>query len=411
MPFNVGDLVALRADRKRVGPVLEVLAPIGLISRYRVFHGNADLAVYAEDQLVAVSHESPEELVVRALAEGQWLNTAEFRARLTAARLSNPQTDALYALHAARIKFIPFQFKPLLRFLAADEPRILIADEVGVGKTIEAGLILKELNARRNLRRVLVICPKALTNKWRAELRRFDENFTVLTADTLAHCLKETDLEGEWPEQFGRAIVNLELFRQQEYLEGTKVRLGLSNLSPPPQFDLLVLDEAHHVRNTTTSSHRLLRILCDNADGVVFLSATPVHVGSENLFSLLSLLRPDQFLDQSTFADMVEPNAHILEAMRYVRAGDQQPDWRTLAAGALRKALGTNWGERILAPDPRFSHCVGKLECSEEFLAEDERIRCLRDLEETHTLSHLINRTRRRDIGEFTVRGREHDRN
>jgi superfamily II DNA or RNA helicase len=405
MAFKVGDLVALRADRKRVGPVLEILTPIGSISRYRVFHGNADFAVYAEDQLIQVIQESTEQAVVRALAERQWLTTPEFRARLTSARLSNPQTDALYALHAARIKFIPFQFKPLLRFLAADQPRILIADEVGVGKTIEAGLILKELNARRNLRRVLILCPKALTSKWRAELRRFDENFTVLSADTLMHCLKETHLEGEWPEQFGRAIVNLELFRQTEYLDGTKNMIGLANLSPPPQFDLVILDEAHHVRNTTTSSHRLLRYLCDNADGVVFLSATPVHVGSVNLFSLLSLLRPDQFLDQSTFYEMVEPNTYILEAMRYVRAGDQTANWSLSAAEALRKAIATSWGKRILEPDPRFSSCLQKLESSSvSALSADERIRCLRDLEETHTLAHLVNRTRRRDIGEFTVR-------
>ena len=69
------------------------------------------------------------------------IDSATFRARLTAARLNNPQIDHLYALHAARIRFVPFQLKPLLRFLHADQPRLLIADEVGVGKTIEAGLI------------------------------------------------------------------------------------------------------------------------------------------------------------------------------------------------------------------------------------------------------------------------------
>src|ERR1017187_7856311 len=101
MPFKIGDMVALRADHKRSGPVLEILSPIGSISRYRVFHGTGDMVVYAEDQLLAVSQESPEDTVVKALSEGHWLNTSEFQARLTASRLSNPQTDALYALHAA----------------------------------------------------------------------------------------------------------------------------------------------------------------------------------------------------------------------------------------------------------------------------------------------------------------------
>ena len=85
-------------------------------------------------------------------------------------RLDNPQVDHIYSLRSARIQFIPFQFKPLLRLLRSEHPRLLVADDVGVGKTIEAGLILKELCTRRRLDRVLVLCPKALTVKWRAEI-------------------------------------------------------------------------------------------------------------------------------------------------------------------------------------------------------------------------------------------------
>ena len=95
----------------------------------------------------------------------------DFRARITAERLSNPQADSLYSLDAARIQFIPFQFKPLLRFLRADQPRLLIADEVGVGKTIEAGLILREMQTRQDVENVLIVCPKALVFKWRTEMR------------------------------------------------------------------------------------------------------------------------------------------------------------------------------------------------------------------------------------------------
>src|SRR5439155_7286691 len=111
----------------------------------------------------------------------------EFRARLTAARLGHPLTDNIYALHAARIQFIPFQFKPLLRLLRSDQPRLLIADEVGVGKTIEAGLILKELLSRQKVENVLIVCPKALVTKWRAEMRRFDALFQRLVAWTFAY--------------------------------------------------------------------------------------------------------------------------------------------------------------------------------------------------------------------------------
>src|SRR5207249_4347655 len=108
----------------------------------------------------------------------------------------------------ARIQFIPFQFKPLLRLLRSDRPRLLIADDVGVGKTIEAGLILKELTTRQRLDRVLVMCPKALTVKWRAEMRRFDEDFRVLDAGSLRYCLDEVALEGAWPSEYPRTIVH-----------------------------------------------------------------------------------------------------------------------------------------------------------------------------------------------------------
>ena len=84
------------------------------------------------------------------------------RSYLTAYQINNPSSQNLYSLNSARIDFVPYQFRPALKMIHADEPRILIADSVGVGKTIEAGLIIKELEARSDLERVLVICPKPL---------------------------------------------------------------------------------------------------------------------------------------------------------------------------------------------------------------------------------------------------------
>src|SRR5208337_3196371 len=137
---------------------------------------------YYEEQLQAFETSATFDNIIQAIRDGHWLTPEEFRARLTAARLAHPLTDNLYALHAARIKFIPFQFKPLLRLLRSDRPRLLIADEVGVGKTIEAGLILKEIQSRQKVENVLIVCPKALVTKWRAEMRRFDETFHALDA-------------------------------------------------------------------------------------------------------------------------------------------------------------------------------------------------------------------------------------
>lgn len=404
--FQLGQMVCLRAEPARQGSVIQILPPVGGRHRYKVFHSAQEIRDYYEEQLLPVEISANTDRIPQAMRDGQWLSPDDFRARLTAARLAHPLTDNLYALHAARIKFIPFQFKPLLRLLRSDRPRLLIADEVGVGKTIEAGLILKELQSRQRVENVLVVCPKALVRKWQAEMRRFDETFHALDASTLRYCLHQTHLEGLWPSQYSRAIVHLELFRNPDYLFGTTgrgARPGLATLDPPPQFSLAIFDEAHHLRNPETNGNQLARFICDASEAALFLSATPVHLGSRNLYTLLNLLRPDLFLDEKVFNEMVAPNKHLTQAMRHVRTRAPQATWQVESTQALLAAATTPWGQQVLLQDPRFTDWFGKLQAS-QVSSDEERIRCLRDLEEVHTLAHVMNRTRRRDIGRFTTR-------
>lgn len=404
--FVIGDLVALRADPGRTGSIIAELAPVGGMPRYRVFHERQLIREYAADQLIAVIAPEPDPWA-EALNDGSWVALDEFRARLTASRLANPQMDHLYALHAARIQFIPFQFKPVLRLLRADRPRLLIADDVGVGKTIEAGLILKELSMRQRLDRILVLCPKALTIKWRNEMLRFDEDFRILDSGALRYCLDEVHTEGIWPAEYGRAIVHYELARREPYLTGDDIRgrhrPGLLELDPPPRLDLVIADEAHHLRTPGTGSHNLMQYLCDTAEAVIMLSATPVQVSSDNLFVLLSLLRPDLFPDRDTFTQIVEPNRFITRAIRNLRAGPAAgADWLKDVEGELEKAAQTAWGRSAYTRDETFQR-VRSLAASDT-LSDADRVRSIRDLEDVHSLAHVMNRTRRRDIGRFTIR-------
>ena len=113
-----------------------------------------------------------------------WVDRDTFRSYLTACLINTPSSRNLYSLNSARIDFVPYQFRPALKILKADEPRILIADSVGVGKTIEAGLIIKELEAHGGLNRVAIVCPKPLVaeRKWEDEMReRFDDDVPRLT--------------------------------------------------------------------------------------------------------------------------------------------------------------------------------------------------------------------------------------
>ncbi|MBI9050767.1 MAG: DEAD/DEAH box helicase [Anaerolineaceae bacterium] len=405
--YTIGQVVYLKADSSRQGAIIEVLPPISGRDRYRVFHELGEIREYLEEQLLAVPAQDFKDHLFDALQSGNGLPLDEFQARLTASRLIDPQIDQLYSLFASRIQYIPFQFKPLLRFLRADQPRLLIADEVGVGKTIEAGLILKEMQARQRVQNVLVLCPKALVHKWREEMRRFDEDFKVLTAETLRYCLNETEMDGVWPTHYSRAIVHLELFRQVQYLEGVRARSkivpGLKMLQPPPKFDLLIVDEAHHLRNPGTLTHELAGFLCENSQAVLFLSATPVHVGSVNLYHLLNLLRPELFTDRQVFDQIVEPNRFVTAAMRSIRTRQPEDGWQLEASRFLNAIQETAWGAEVIQSHPIYVEWQGRLSEARALL-EHERIRCLRDLEEIHSLSHIINRTRRRDIGKFTIR-------
>ncbi len=404
MAFELSEIVKLRADPSRQGPIIQILPPVGGSNRYVVFHAPGNTPIYTEEQLIHAEERQSSAALADALRSHDFIAPAEFRARLTAARLSTPLTDNLYSLHAARIQYIPFQFKPLLRFLRAETPKMLIADEVGVGKTIEAGLILREMQSRQEVGNVLIVCPKALVYKWREEMQRFDEDFRLLDGKALRYCISETALDGAWPPNYARAIVALELLRREEFLDAPRRGKGsFRDLDPAPQFSLLVVDEAHHLRTRATSSWKIAEYLCDNSEAALFLSATPVHLRSRNLFTLLNLLRPDLFTDEATFELMMEPNAHLLRTMRAIRRRQPPGNWQWRSLGELEKAVATPWGRATLRNDPRLAPWRDRLRRAKE-LDDSERVRLLRDLEEAHTLAHVMNRTRRRDIGRFTTR-------
>ncbi len=391
--ISKGTVVRLRARPDITGAVLDVL-PGDPEARYTVFHGG-EVATYYESQV--------EPIVLRPVRKS--VEPEALHAALTATQLRHPSTKHLYSLYASRINFVPYQFRPVLKLIQADRPRLLIADEVGVGKTIEAGLILKELQARRELKSVLVICPKPLVaeRKWMEELKRFDEQFTHIDGDALRYCIEETHLDGVWPQQYSRSIVPYSLFDEALLLgkqsKGRRVK-GLLDLDPPPAFDLVIVDEAHHIRNTDTWAYRTVRYFCDNAEAVVLLSATPIQLGDNDLFNLLQLARPDLLPCRRDFDHMAEPNPHINAAIEVAR--NAGPGWMTVAREHLALALRTDWGSSVLSADSRVQPLLDSLDQQE--LRSEDRLKVVRELEALYTFAPIINRTRRRDIGNFTTR-------
>lgn len=396
MEFSPGQIVVLKSDPSVKGAVVEVL-PSGDEDRVKVFV-DGNIHTYYASQLK--TEEQPKD-------DFHNLSRDQFHAYLTALQIRHPSLSKLYSLNAARVDFIPYQFRPVLRFIRSDRPRLLIADGVGVGKTIEAGLILRELQARRDINSVLIICPRPLVTerKWQNEMKRFDERFTHLNGPTLRYCINEMDLEGVWPEQHQRTILPYSLF-DEVLLHGSKIRgrgknrKGLLDLDPPPRFDLVIVDEAHHIRNQITYSHQAVRFFCDHAEAAIFLTATPIQLGNHDLFVLLNTLRPDLILDHESFEHMAKPNPFINQAVDYVRT--QEQDWTARTIETLDQATETAWGKAILRDNPEFKRIQGRL--TEGRIAADERVQLITDIESLHTFSGIINRTRRRDIGTFTIR-------
>lgn len=394
--FQKGDLLALRSNPDCIVPVLDVI-PGEAECRYQVFQDNKTRTYY-ESQLqipAAGGEEAYAQLDVDAL-----------HAYLTSLHLLSPSTENLFSLRSGRIQFVPYQYRPVLKLIRADRPRLLIADEVGVGKTIEAGLIIKELRARMDISSVLIICPKALVaeRKWELEMKRFDEHFTALDGPMLRHCMRETHLDGEWPAQYAQAIIPFSLFNADLIFgRGGKSRRkneGLISLDPPPKFDLVIVDEAHHIRNSETYLHQAVRYFCDNAEAAIFLTATPVQLGREDLFTLLNVLRPDLVIDQASFEQMAGPNRPINTAVHHCRSANS--GWQNDARACLDEVAQTQWGRLFIRESPAFQAIYDKLQ--EEEIKDADRVALTRALEELYTFSPLINRTRRRDIGEFTTR-------
>jgi SNF2 family DNA or RNA helicase len=177
-----------------------------------------------------------------------------------------PGMDRLVCLDACRIEHLPHQQAAALRVLGPMRGRALLADEVGLGKTIEAGLVLKELLVRGLAHRALVLAPASLTLQWQEELAtKFDERFEVVREP------------GDWGG--ARLIASMDLARSGAH-EADAVAQA---------WDIVIVDEAHRLRHRTTRLHRLVSRL--NTRHILLLTATPVMNDLDELHALVNLLQ------------------------------------------------------------------------------------------------------------------------
>ncbi len=387
-----GSIVHLKSDTKITGVVISV-SQIGDTIKYDVFIDGVIKTYFAEQIEL---HEIVEKT--------KTTDIEDFRRILTARQIMNPSSDSLYSLNSARIDFVPYQFRPVLKLIKSETPRLLIADSVGVGKTIEAGLILKEMQMRSSLDTVLIVCPKPLVaeRKWETEMReKFGEDFIPTDSGTLRQILLDYERDGIWDERYKRLIIPYSILTEELLYGkvGKRGHPGLISLDPPPVFDLLIVDEAHHIRNSNTQSHKVIKFLCEHASAALFLTATPIQLGNQDLYTLLNLLFPDIVIDKASYEAMAQPNEYINKAVRFLRGG---AGYESDALALLQEAVATDWGHNVIEPNPVYSNAISAL--SNGQLTRERRVSLINDVESLHSFSQMINRTRRQDIGDFCVR-------
>ncbi|MEU2281049.1 DISARM system SNF2-like helicase DrmD [Streptomyces sp. NPDC013178] len=234
--------------------------------------------------------------------------------------VASADAKTLQAPFRSGVAVEPYQLEPVSRAVGAPRVNLLLADDVGLGKTIEAGLVVQELLLRGRARRTMVVCPAGLTLKWRDEMaEKFGLEFTIVDSE---HCARLRRTHGTAANPFRvhpLTIVSLPWLRGQKAQRLLDEVIGAPEESPDGEhkrfFDLLVLDEAHHVAPAApkqvyavdSQQTKLIRRLVPHFEHRLFLSATPHNGYPESYTALLELI------DDQRFARGVDPDKEALK--------------------------------------------------------------------------------------------------
>ena len=294
------------------------------------------------------------------------------------------RNNDLVSLDGARVDVKPHQVSVVHRVVSNRPHRYLLCDEVGLGKTIEAAMVIKELRARGEAIRVLVIVPASLTRQWQFELKsKFNEVFSILNSDTLKI------IAGERPEEnpftrYESVIVSKDWISNKDR----------AKLATEVTWDLIIVDEAHHARkhqnNTETQLYKAVNGLTDIAKfpnrAVLFLTATPMQLSAEELYSLIEMVDPTLFPSLEAF------NGHrqALPALNELAS--------VIEAATDLKSL----------PDARVNQLSDWLQItrdkSKDLLASGDKAGILEALGKKHLITEVLIRNRKVNVLKFNER-------
>ncbi len=315
----------------------------------------------------------------------------------TTFKIHNTSNNTISSLKASKTIFKAYQFKPLLKFLNSANRRLLIADEVGLGKTIEAGHIMMELAGRKELRNVLIICPKMLQEKWKIELKE-KFNFTFKIYET------KKELADELGEQPVKGIVNYEMIRSSEKNKEESNPILKLLAEKSIRFDLILCDEAHRMRNRGTKTYKGAEILMPFSAAAVFLTATPIMISEENLFNLLYLLDNQQFNNREIFQTYLAVNRPFITAISQLNSNI---DLIEIANDLSRAELYIHYGEgntyekyttvqELFTDIPLYKKIMADLTTKPDTI--ENRVQLQFDLSSMSMMNTIFSRTRKCEV-------------
>jgi superfamily II DNA or RNA helicase len=232
--------------------------------------------------------------------------------------VSSADDKALQAPFRSGVEVDDYQLDPVVRALSMPRVNLLVADDVGLGKTIEAGLVMQELILRHRARTILIVCPSSIQVQWKEEMRdKFGLEFRIVDSALLADLRRRRGIHVNPWAHFPRLITSIDFLKRERPMRLFRETLPAGDQATYPRaYDLLIVDEAHNVAPSgrgkyATDSLRTeaIRTLAPHFEHKLFLSATPHNGYSESFSALLELL------DNQRFARAVRPNRAQLEAV------------------------------------------------------------------------------------------------
>ena len=385
--MKIGDTVVLKSNPSKIGEIYSPAQERKNRTWWPVKFEHGQLQYVPEDQLQlynTIGNYTLSELV----GANKFSTVNDLSQIITQIRVYGNLDDIIYSMDVTNTDFYAYQFKPVYKIINSPSNSILIADEVGLGKTIEAGLIWTELKQRYDFKRLFIVCPKILQEKWRLELKnKMGVRAEIVKA---SEAIKRINTEEDFA-----LICSIQGMRNDKIMDELEVFYD----DDKDLIDLLIIDEAHYLRNSQTKSRKCAYVLRKLSDYTVFLSATPIQNKTDDLFSLVNILDDDHFPYEEYFNYILRVNADLVHLRKELITNRLTKDEIVEKLEYVRDRDFSG----IIRDSKQFANLIKRIKEKLITVNAKELHKIAYELDDINSLGYIYNRTRKRDVHENRV--------